>query len=152
MTNQSLTLEFGSTVSGSSMDPSDGSIDSPDAEVDDVQRVEPEIAEIVMDGIDQLLTRKRMKPGLVRAPASADFGDDHQSIGIGMKRLLDDLIGHMRTVIVAGIDMVHAGRNRLSQNSDRGVKITRRSPTCGPASCIAPPLRRSTGRTVCAPC
>ena len=45
-----------------------------------------------------------------------------------MERLLDDLIGHMRTVIVAGIDVVYASRNRLSQNCNRSVNITRRSP------------------------
>ena len=45
-----------------------------------------------------------------------------------MERLLNDLIGHMRTVKVAGIDMIHAGRNRLSQNGDRAINIARRSP------------------------
>src|SRR5215831_15899878 len=33
-----------------------------------------------------------------------------------MKRLLDDSIGHMRTVVVAGIDVVHAGLYGLAQN------------------------------------
>jgi hypothetical protein len=45
-----------------------------------------------------------------------------------MKRLLNDLIGHMRTIKVTGIDMVHAFRNRRSQDCNRGVNITRRSP------------------------
>ena len=81
-----------------------------------------------MNRIDQFLTRKSMKPGLVFPPASAHLGDDHQAVRIGMKRLLDDLIRHMRTVIVAGIDMIHAGRNRLSQNRDRSINIARRSP------------------------
>src|SRR5215472_10384329 len=41
-----------------------------------------------------------------------------------MQRLLDNLIRHMRTVVVAGIDVVHAGINRLAQNSDCGINVT----------------------------
>src|SRR5262245_19889737 len=81
-----------------------------------------------MYGVDQLLTRKSMKPGLVFASASTDLGDDHQVIRIGVKRLLNDLIGYMGTVIVAGIDMIHAGCYRFSQNSNRTAHIARRSP------------------------
>src|SRR5437879_6708486 len=39
-----------------------------------------------------------------------------------------DLIRHMRTVIVAGINMIHAGRNRLPEDANRSVNITWRSP------------------------
>jgi hypothetical protein len=45
-----------------------------------------------------------------------------------MERLVDNLIGHMRTIEVARIDMVHSSLNGLSQDSDRTVKIARRSP------------------------
>ena len=48
-------------------------------------------------------------------------------VRIGIKRLLNDLIRHMRTVKVTGIDVVHAGRNRLSQHSNRSVNVTGRS-------------------------
>jgi hypothetical protein len=41
-----------------------------------------------MHSIDQLLTRKRWKPGLVVTPASTHLGDDHKVIRIGMKCLL----------------------------------------------------------------
>ena len=128
MTNQSLTLEFGQHGQRFF----DRSLRWPhhpsDAKIDDIQRVEPEISQIVVNAIDQFLARKSMKPGLVCSPARAHLGDDHQAIRIGMERLLDDLIGHMRTVKVAGIDVVHAGRDRLSQNGNRGLHIARRSP------------------------
>src|SRR5580700_2082452 len=81
-----------------------------------------------MHGVDQFLTRKRVIPRFVFAAAAAYFGDDHEAVGIGMKRLLDDLIGYMRAVIVAGIDVIHAGCDRLAQNSNRSVNIARRSP------------------------
>ena len=81
-----------------------------------------------MDAIGQFLTRKSMEPGLVAAPARTQLGHDDQVIRIGMQRLLDDLIGHMRAVKVAGIDVIHAGRDRLSQNSNGGLPIARRAP------------------------
>src|SRR5580704_10991456 len=128
MTNQSQTLEFGQDGQRFF----DRSLrwlrDSSDPKIDDVKTVESEISEIVMDGIDQLLPRKSVKPRLVFATAGADLGDDHEVIRVWMKRLLDELIGHMRTVVVAGIDVVHTRRYSLSQNSDRTVHITRRSP------------------------
>lgn len=44
-----------------------------------------------------------------------------------MERPLDDLIGDVRAVIVAGIDVVYAGLHRLAQNCDRFVCVARRS-------------------------
>src|SRR5271163_4679694 len=75
-------------------------------QVDDIQRVEPEVAEIVMNSIDYFLTRKGGNPGLVCAATSAHLGDDHQAVWIRMKRPLDNLIGHMRTVVVARVDVI----------------------------------------------
>ena len=45
-----------------------------------------------------------------------------------MKRLLDNLIGHMGAVIVAGVDMVDTSRGGLSQNSYRSLNVPWRSP------------------------
>ena len=45
-----------------------------------------------------------------------------------MQRLSDDLIGYMRTVEIAGVDVVHARRHSLAQNRDRTGNIARRAP------------------------
>src|ERR1700686_697960 len=84
-----------------------------------------------MHGIDQFLTGKRMNPGLVFTSPSTYLGHDHKVIRIRMKGLSNDLVGDMWTVIVAGIDMIDAGRNRLSQNSHRNVDIIRWSEHSG---------------------
>src|SRR4029077_9720447 len=81
-----------------------------------------------MDGIHQLLAGKSMKPGFVWTSSCAHFGDDHEILGIRMERLLDELIGHMGPVVVAGVNVVHARLYRLSQNSNSSIHILRRSP------------------------
>src|SRR5579863_8163077 len=48
-----------------------------------------------------------------------------------MESLLDDLIGHMRSVIVAGIDVVHAGLYRFAENSNGGIDVPWWSPDAG---------------------
>ncbi len=45
-----------------------------------------------------------------------------------MQRLLDDLIGDMRTVEIAGVDVVHARGHRLAQNRDGAGNVARRTP------------------------
>src|SRR5260370_30762852 len=81
-----------------------------------------------MDCIDQFPTRKRMRPGLVLTTASTHFGDDHKTVRIRMQCPLNHLIGHMWTIVVAGINVVHPHRDCLSQNLDGSVDIARRSP------------------------
>ena len=50
-----------------------------------------------------------------------------------MERLLDQLIGHMRTVVVAGVNVVHAGLHHLAKNGDGGVNVAWRSPDSWPS-------------------
>ncbi len=80
MANQSLALEFGQHGQRLFDRSFRWPHHSSDAKIDDVERVESEIAQIVMNGIDQFLTRKRMKPGFVLTAASAHLGDNHQAI------------------------------------------------------------------------
>ena len=45
-----------------------------------------------------------------------------------MKGLFDQLIGDMRAVEVARVDVIHAAGDGLPQNSERSGNIARRSP------------------------
>jgi AcrR family transcriptional regulator len=67
-------------------------------------------------------------PGLVGAPSGTHFRDNDQPIRIRMECLLDDLIGHVRAVVVARVDMIHTRFNGFSQNHDSLIGIARRSP------------------------
>ncbi len=44
-----------------------------------------------------------------------------------MQRLADDLVGHVRAVEIAGVDMIHAARDSLAQHGERGVTVLRRT-------------------------
>jgi hypothetical protein len=70
MPDQSLTLEFGKHGQRFF----DGSLrwrhHFSNPKIDDIQRVESQISEIVMNAVDQFLTRKRRDPGLVFRPGA----------------------------------------------------------------------------------
>ena len=117
--------------------------ESAEPEIHDLERIEAQVAQIVVYGIDNLLARACVKPGTIGAAARTDFGHDDQIIGIRMQRLLNDLIGYMRTVEIAGIDVVHARRDSLAQNRDRTGNIARRAPN---SSCRHPVRRVASPR------
>jgi hypothetical protein len=102
--------------------------ESAEPEIHDLESIETQVAQIVVYGVDDLLARACVKPGTVGAAARADFGHDDQIIRVRMQRLSDDLVGYMRTVEVAGIDVVHARGHSLAQNRDRTGNIARRAP------------------------
>src|SRR6201981_772906 len=128
MLNETLLLQFSERGEWRAKWLVSRSGESPEPEIYNLERIEAQVAQIVMYGIDNLLARACVKPGTVGSAASADFGDDHQVIGIRMQRLLNDLIGDMRTVEIAGIDVVHARRDSLAQNRDRTGNIAWRAP------------------------
>src|SRR5689334_13064615 len=81
--------------------------------------------------VNQFLTGKGVNPGFVCTAPSAEFGNNYETMRIRMERPLNDLIGHVRAVVVASIDMIHAGIDRLPQNSNGGFNIPRWSKDLG---------------------
>ena len=82
--------------------------------VRDVQRVEPQVAEVVVDARGQLFGRDGRLPRLVGRPTPAELGDDDQPGRVRVQRLADDLVGDVRTVIVGSVDVVDARRDGLA--------------------------------------
>src|SRR5580700_86307 len=102
--------------------------ESAEPEIHYMERIEAQIAEIVVYGVDDFLARTCVRPGTIGAAARTVLGHDHQIIGIRMQRLLNDLIGYMRTVVIAGVNVVHARGDRPAKNRDRTGNIARRTP------------------------
>ena len=111
-----------------------------DPEVDDLERVEPEMAQIVVDRTLELGRGHRRDPRCVPAAPGADLGDDDEMVGIRMERLADQMVGVVGPIIVAGVDMIDAAREGFAQHRDCAVAVPRRPcpKTPFPASCIAP--------------
>jgi hypothetical protein len=97
-----------------------------DPEVDDLERVEPEMAQIVVDRTLELGRGHRRDPRCVPAAPGADLGDDDEMVGIRMERLADQMVGVVGPIIVAGVDMIDAARDRLAQYRDRAGVVLRR--------------------------
>jgi hypothetical protein len=101
------------------------------AQVDDFEGVQAEVAEVVMHGVRQLLGREGRVPRSVLAASGTDLGDDYQTFGIGMQSLADQLIGDVGAIEVARVDVINAARHGLTQYGERAFAIVRRSEDAG---------------------
>ncbi len=102
-----------------------------DAQIDHIHRLEPEIAQIILDSAGQIVRFLRRQPGRIGPSHGADLGDDGQILGVRMQRFLDDLVGDMRAVEIAGVDMVDALGDSLAQHGEGGVAILGRTEDAG---------------------
>src|ERR1700745_2573031 len=84
-----------------------------------------------MNPVDELQARKSRNPGLVRTSSSANLGDDDETSGVGMQRLADQLIRDMRTIEVAGVNVIYSSRDRLPQHGQCRVAIIGRPEHAG---------------------
>ncbi len=96
-------------------------------QVDRAEVVGLESSQIVLDTLPQLGRLLGRHPSALRVADRADLGDDDQIVGIGMQRLVDQLVGHVRSVVLRGVDVVHAGLDHPSQHRDRLVVVAGRS-------------------------
>lgn len=88
----------------------------------------------------------------VRTALCADLGDDNEIVRVRMKRLADNLVGDLRAVEIAGVDVIDALRNRLAQHSQRGVAIFGRAEDAGTGEMhgpVADPIHGSTVESEC---
>src|ERR1700733_2119911 len=97
------------------------------AKVDHIEHIQAKVSQVVVHRLDQLWRGESRSPGSVCAAPGSDFGHDEQIIGIRMQRLANQLIGDVRTVVVAGVDMVHTARHRFAQHGKRCLWVLRRT-------------------------
>ena len=102
------------------------------AQIDDIDDVDAEIAQIVVHGLRQFLAREGGNTGSICTAPGADLGHDDEILWIGMQCLADDLIGDVRTVKVAGVDVVHAAGDGLAQHGEGRSTILGRAEHAGP--------------------
>ena len=102
------------------------------AVVDDIERVQAQVTEVVVDAGDQVFRRDGQLPRLVGRPAGSELGDDHQPRRVRMQSLANYLVSDVRAVEVR---LCRYGSRRPRQ--PRGgrttalVRVLGRSPHAG---------------------
>jgi hypothetical protein len=94
--------------------------------------IEAEVPKVVVKPVDQFFARESGDPRFVRTSAGAQFAHNDQASRVGVKSTLDNLIGYVRAVIVACVDVVYAGGDRLAQNANRGIDVLWRTKNLRP--------------------
>ena len=90
------------------------------AELLDTQR-----PQVVLHRGAKLLRSLGGRPATVGVANRAELGDDHQVLRVGVQRLADQLVGHVRPVVLGRVDVVDAQFDSSPQDPDRLVVVTR---------------------------
>ena len=96
------------------------------AQVDHIERVEAEAFEVVVHGLAQLLRSARCGPSALRISQRSYFRYDVKVFGIWVECLANNLVGDVRPVIVARVDVGDAETYRFTQHAHRGISVARR--------------------------
>ena len=73
-----------------------------------------------------------MDPAAVRVPLSPDLADQHQVVGVGVKRGADQLVGDTGPVILRGIDVIDTQLDGLSKHVHGCPDVARWTPHTRP--------------------
>jgi len=87
-------------------------------QIGDLDHVDAQIVEVVVDGGGQLVAREGGVPRRILAAPRSEFGDDGEVGGIGVERLADDLVGDVRAVEVACVDVIYPRLDRGAQHGN----------------------------------
>ena len=96
-------------------------------EVDRRELVGLQAAEVVLDALPQLVGRVPRDPAALLIAARTHLGHQRQVVGVRVQGLVDELVGHVRAVVLRGVDVVDPGLDRPPQHRERLLAITGRS-------------------------
>ena len=95
-------------------------------EVDHIEQVEPEPAEVVVHLRAQRLWQVAGQPAAPLVADHPDLGHDVHVVAVREERLPDDLVGDVRPVGLGRVDVVDAQLDRGPQHVDGGGAVARR--------------------------
>jgi hypothetical protein len=81
------------------------------------------VVKIVVHGLAQLLGSKRLGPTVLGVSQRPDLGNDVQFVRVGVQGFLDDLVGDVRAVEVAGVNMSDTQFYRLTQYGHGSIAV-----------------------------
>ena len=76
-----------------------------------------------MNGLAELVGCERCRPISFRVPPRPHLGDDPQLLRIRMERFFDKLIGYVRAIEVAGVDVGDTEPDDLAQDRECAVVV-----------------------------
>jgi len=100
-------------------------------QVDEVEALDPQGAEVLLDPLAQLRGRERRQPGTPLVAAGADLGHQPQALGIGMEGVADQLVDDVGAVVLGGVDVVDAELDRAPEDGARRLGVARRAEDAG---------------------
>lgn len=98
-----------------------GTSDQP--EVADRKGIDGERSKVVLDALAELGGLLGGEDTAVPVPPRTDLADQDQVLGVGVERLANELVHHVRAVELGGVDVVHATVDRLAQYGERLIVI-----------------------------
>jgi hypothetical protein len=97
-------------------------------QLEEVDALEAEPAQRQLALLAKVLRATDRLPIAGARSREARLGGDHEIVGVGMERLVDQLLGDRRSVGVGGVDEVHALLDRAPEHADRLVGVGGRTP------------------------
>src|SRR5690242_15411685 len=98
MLDQSFLLELCEHRERFSNRARNGTVESPDTQVDNIEHIESEVFQVVVDGLAQLLRSKCLRPVSLGISQRSDLSHDVQSLRIRVQSFLDYLVGNVWTI------------------------------------------------------
>jgi hypothetical protein len=110
-----------------------GSVDTEHAsKIHGIRHVYPEVSQIVVDRLDELLGRRCRGPQFIHTTPRTDLRNYQEIVGVRMESFADLLVRDVPTIEVAGVEVVYALRDRLAQHGQSGAAVLGRSKDAGP--------------------
>ena len=97
------------------------------AQVHRPQLLHAEGAQVLLHSGAQLCRCLRGDPAAVVVTLSSHLGNQEEVLGVGVQRVVDQLVRHVGPVVLRGVDVVHTQLDRAAQHRERLVAVTRRT-------------------------
>ena len=101
------------------------------AQVDHFYSVEAKITQVIFYRARQFFGAKRRQPVGFVIPTRPNFSHDAQIGRIRVQRFFDYLVSDMRTIEVAGVDMINTSRHGVTKHLNRLRFVSRRPEHAG---------------------
>ena len=91
-----------------------------------------ERAQVVLEALTQILGTVPRQPPALLVASRAELGHQPEVVGVGIERVVDQLVDDVGAVVLGGVDVVDAELDRAAQDRVGRVGVARRAEHAGP--------------------